>query len=37
MSMTKLRHEIEHGVAFWGLEEDGTLLGVMGIQVPPVM
>jgi len=32
MSKTKLRHEIEEGVAFWGLEEDGTLVGVMGIQ-----
>lgn len=25
-------HEIENGVAFWGLEERGELLGVMGIQ-----
>ena len=32
MSQTKLRHEIEEGVAFWGLEEDATLVGVMGIQ-----
>ena len=32
MSNTKLRHEIEEGVAFWGLEEDGALVGVMGIQ-----
>jgi len=32
MSMDKLRHEIEDGVVFWGLEEDGLLAGVMGLQ-----
>ena len=32
--MTKeyLRHELDSGVVFWGYEEDGVLLGVMGIQ-----
>jgi N-acetylglutamate synthase-like GNAT family acetyltransferase len=28
----ELRREIEHGVRFWGLEEAGQLLGVMGLQ-----
>ena len=28
----ELRREIEHGVRFWGLEQDGRLLGVMGLQ-----
>lgn len=32
MSIEELRHEIEDGVVFWGLEHDGRLLGVMGIQ-----
>ena len=32
MSEDKLRHEIEDGVVFWGYEEDGALVGVMGIQ-----
>src|SRR4051812_11115966 len=32
MSQEKLRHEMEGGVVFWGYEESGTLLGVMGIQ-----
>ncbi len=27
-----LLHEIQSGVRFWGYEEDGELLGVMGIQ-----
>lgn len=27
-----LRHEIVDGIVFWGYEEDGVLLGVMGIQ-----
>ncbi|OGO06564.1 MAG: GNAT family N-acetyltransferase, partial [Chloroflexi bacterium RBG_13_56_8] len=27
-----LRHEIEEGVRFWGYEEKGELLGVMGLQ-----
>ena len=28
----ELRHEIAHGVRFRGLEQDGQLLGVMGLQ-----
>ncbi|UCG11465.1 MAG: GNAT family N-acetyltransferase [Deltaproteobacteria bacterium] len=32
MSRDELRHEIDQGVVFWGHEEDGNLLGVMGIQ-----
>jgi GNAT superfamily N-acetyltransferase len=32
MSREKLRHEIDHGVVFWGYEECGILIGVMGIQ-----
>lgn len=32
MSWEELRHEIEDGVCFWGFEEGGTLIGVMGIQ-----
>jgi N-acetylglutamate synthase-like GNAT family acetyltransferase len=32
MSSAELRYEIENGVVFWGLEQDGQLLGVMGIQ-----
>jgi len=32
MSAGKLRHEISDGVEFWGLEVDGELTGVMGIQ-----
>jgi GNAT superfamily N-acetyltransferase len=32
MSTEKLRHEIDAGVVFWGYEELGTLVGVMGIQ-----
>lgn len=28
----ELRHEIQHGVRFWGLEREGALLGVMGLQ-----
>ncbi|MHB1034971.1 MAG: GNAT family N-acetyltransferase [Pirellulales bacterium] len=32
MPREELRHEIESGVRFWGYEEDGQLLGVMGIQ-----
>ncbi len=27
-----LRHELDAGVVFWGYEENGRLLGVMGIQ-----
>ena len=32
MPIAELRHEIEDGIVFWGLEHDGQLLGVMGIQ-----
>jgi N-acetylglutamate synthase-like GNAT family acetyltransferase len=32
MSADYLRHEVDAGVVFWGYEEEGTLLGVMGIQ-----
>ena len=32
MPLEEVRHEIEDGVIFWGLEQDGQLLGVMGIQ-----
>ncbi|MEW6600494.1 MAG: GNAT family N-acetyltransferase [Nitrospirota bacterium] len=32
MSIDELKHEISDGVVFWGIEEDGELAGVMGIQ-----
>jgi GNAT superfamily N-acetyltransferase len=32
MPAPELDHEIAAGVAFWGYEKDGTLVGVMGIQ-----
>jgi len=32
MPRDELRHEIDSQVRFWGYEEDGELLGVMGIQ-----
>ena len=32
MPKEELRHEIDAGVVFWGYEEEGELLGVMGIQ-----
>jgi len=32
MSKSELRHEIDEGVAFWGYDEGGELLGMMGIQ-----
>jgi N-acetylglutamate synthase-like GNAT family acetyltransferase len=32
MSLEELRKEIEDGIVFFGLERDGKLLGVMGIQ-----
>ena len=32
MSTDDLKHEISEGVIFWGIEEDGELAGVMGIQ-----
>lgn len=30
--MEELKHEIEDGVEFWGYEEAGKLMGVMGLQ-----
>lgn len=32
MPREELRHEIDAGVEFWGYEEGGELLGVMGVQ-----
>jgi N-acetylglutamate synthase-like GNAT family acetyltransferase len=32
MSFEELRKELGDGVIFWGLEHDGQLIGVMGIQ-----
>ena len=32
MPAEELSHEIDDGVDFWGLEKEGCLLGVMGIQ-----
>jgi len=32
MSAEEIRHEIKDGVVFWGVEQDGRLAGVMGIQ-----
>ena len=32
MASEELQHEIGHGVVFWGYEEAGSMLGVMGIQ-----
>ena len=32
MPRKELLHEIDAGVMFWGYEEDGKLIGVMGIQ-----
>ena len=32
MSLAELRKEIKDGIVFYGLERDGHLLGVMGIQ-----
>jgi N-acetylglutamate synthase-like GNAT family acetyltransferase len=32
MSKDELRHEIGEGVLFWGYEEAGEIVGVMGIQ-----
>jgi N-acetylglutamate synthase-like GNAT family acetyltransferase len=32
MPFEELKKEIENGVVFWGLEQGGQLLGVMGIQ-----
>ena len=32
MSKEKLQHEMDAGVVFWGYQETGSLVGVMGIQ-----
>jgi GNAT superfamily N-acetyltransferase len=32
MSKNQLQHEIDAGVAFWGYDASGVLMGVMGIQ-----
>lgn len=32
MSFAELRAQIDDGIVFWGLERNGQLLGVMGIQ-----
>jgi N-acetylglutamate synthase-like GNAT family acetyltransferase len=32
MPREELEREIEHGVRFWGFEQGGRLLGVMGLQ-----
>jgi len=32
MSREKLQNEIDEGVVFWGYEETGKLIGVMGLQ-----
>jgi len=32
MPVEELKHEIEEGVEFWGYEEAGSLIGVMGLQ-----
>ena len=32
MPRDELRHEMEHGVVFWGFHEDDRLVGVMGLQ-----
>lgn len=32
MSLEELKHEINEKVVFWGTEENGKLLGIMGIQ-----
>jgi GNAT superfamily N-acetyltransferase len=32
MPRDELQHALAEGIAFWGYEEDGELIGVMGIQ-----
>ena len=32
MTLEELKHEINAGIVFWGLEQDGRLTGVMGFQ-----
>jgi hypothetical protein len=35
MSREKLRHEMDEGVVFWGYEDGGTVIGVMGNSTRP--
>ncbi|MBN2391127.1 MAG: GNAT family N-acetyltransferase, partial [Anaerolineae bacterium] len=35
MPREELQHEIDASVRFWGYEDDGALVGVMGIQDVP--
>jgi GNAT superfamily N-acetyltransferase len=32
MSREELQHQVDGGVVFWGYEESGTLVGIMGLQ-----
>jgi len=32
MSSKQLQHELDEGVVFWGYQDAGTLIGVMGLQ-----
>jgi N-acetylglutamate synthase-like GNAT family acetyltransferase len=32
MSQAELEEQVKQGVIFWGMEQDGKLMGVMGIQ-----
>jgi N-acetylglutamate synthase-like GNAT family acetyltransferase len=32
MPLDELKYEIEDGIIFWGIEEGGNLVGIMGIQ-----
>lgn len=32
MSRNELRHDLDEGIEMWGYEENGNLIGVMGIQ-----
>ena len=32
MSQEELEEEINAGIVFWGYEDDGELIGVMGVQ-----
>ena len=32
MSREELKNEIQDGICFWGVEDEGALIGVMGIQ-----
>jgi len=33
MAPEEVRREVEHGVRFWGFEQDGQLLGVMARRI----